>query len=312
MKAVSFVQGKVVVADVAPPTGPGLRVRITSSGICGSDLAMLASGFEIAGIPGHEMAGMLEDGTPVAIEPVVPCGRCEFCLSGNYQVCRDGVSRIFGVGRNGGMAEEIVVPERCLVRLPRRLDVATASLVEPLAVSVHGLRRARVQPTDRVIVIGGGTIGLCAVAAAVAIGCDVTLAARHDHQKAAGARLGAHSEPGGEYDVAIDSAGSDSGMNDACRWLRPNGTLLMLSASWSDVRLPGLELAAKEPLIVTSTMYGRDGVSRDVDQAATLLGLNPTIGQAIITHRFPLTQAAEAFAVAADRKSGSIKVVLEP
>jgi threonine dehydrogenase-like Zn-dependent dehydrogenase len=312
MKAVNFIGGKVVVRDVPPPDGPGIRVKITSTGICGSDLAMLDTGFEIAGIPGHEMAGILADGSPVAIEPQVPCGQCEFCRSGNYQVCRSGAERIFGVGRNGGMAEEIIVPERCLVRLPGRLDASTASLVEPLAVAIHGLRRARISPTDRVVVIGGGTIGLCAVAGAVGMGCEVALVARHDHQKQAGARLGASDEPKGEYDVAIDSAGTPAGSADACAWLRPNGKLLILSTFWDEVRLPGIPLSLKEPVIITSSMYGRDGVSRDVDHAATLLGLNPAIGDAIITHRFPLEAAAEAFEVARDRKAGVIKVLLEP
>jgi len=312
MKAVNYIDGKVAVLDVPSPSGPGIRVRITSAGICGSDLAILDSGFAISGIPGHEMAGCLADGTPVAIEPVAPCGTCEFCLSGNYQVCRSGVEMIYGVGRNGGMAEEILVPQRCLVALPRRLDVASASLIEPLAVAVHGIRRAEARPGDRVVIIGGGTIGLCAVAAAVAVGCEVSLVARHDHQRESGARLGARTEPAGEYDIAIDSAGSASGAREACDWLRPNGKLLLLSASWDDVKLPGLVLAAKEPIIVGSTMYSRSGVVRDIDNAAALLGVNPVIGDAIITHRFPLEAAAEAFAVARDRKAGAIKVVLEP
>jgi len=312
MKAVHYVDGKVAVLDVPPPTGPGVRVKIISAGICGSDLAMLDVGFAIAGIPGHEMAGVLADGTPVAIEPVTPCGHCEFCRSGNYQVCRSGVEAIIGVGQNGGMAEEILVPERCLVRLPSRIDVSTASLIEPLAVAVHGMRRADVRPTDRVVVIGAGAIGLCAVAAAVAIGCEVALVARHDHQKEAGVRLGARSEPSGEYDVAVDSAGSFSGTGEACDWLRPNGRLLLLSSSWDEIRLPGLTIASKEPVVVVSTMYSRDGVVRDIDNAATLLGQNPVIGEVIITHRFPLAAAEEAFAVARDRKAGVIKVILEP
>jgi threonine dehydrogenase-like Zn-dependent dehydrogenase len=173
------------------------------------------------------------------------------------------------------------------------------------------MRRAGARPGDRVVVIGGGTIGLCAVAAAKAIGCTVALVARHPHQLAAGARLGA-AEAAGEYDIAVDSAGSASGAADACTWLRPNGLLLLLSASWDDVRLPGLQLAAKEPAIIVSTMYSQDGVTRDIDNAAFLLGSNPAIGEAIITHRFPLEAAAEAFALARDRKAGVIKVVLEP
>jgi threonine dehydrogenase-like Zn-dependent dehydrogenase len=311
MKAVNYVGGRVVVTEVPAPCGPGTRVKITSSGICGSDLTMLDSGYEIAGIPGHEMAGVLADGTPVAIEPVIPCGRCEFCRAGQYQVCRSGAERIFGVGRNGGMAEEIVVPERCLVHLPSRVDLGTAALVEPLAVAIHGLRRAGVKRTDRVVVIGAGTIGLCALAAVTAMGCKVALVARHDHQKEAGTRLGAV-EPRDEYDVAIESSGSASGIADSCGWLRPNGKLLLLSSSWEDVRLPGLSIAAKEIDIIVSSMYCMDGVARDVDNAALLLGNNPLIGKAVITHRFPLAAAAEAFEVARDRKAGVIKVVLEP
>ena len=311
MKAVNYIGGKVVVKDVPAPSGPGVHVKIVSSGICGSDLAMLDYGFEVAGIPGHEMAGVLADGTPVAIEPVIPCGACAFCRTGQYQVCRSGIERIFGVGRNGGMAEEIVVPERCLVRLPPRLDLVTAALVEPLAVAIHGLRRAMVKPTDRVVVVGGGSIGLCAVAAIKAMGCKVALTARHAHQQDAGGRLGA-AEPSGEYDIAVESSGADSGMADACDWLRPNGKLLMLSSSWEDVRLPGVVIANKEIEFIVSMMYGMDGIARDIDNAALLLGNDPAIGDAIVTHRFPLSAAAEAFDVARDRKAGVIKVVLEP
>ena len=161
------------------------------------------------------------------------------------------------------------------------------------------------------VVLGGGTIGLCAVAAARAVGCEVALVARHDHQKLAGARLGA-TEPRGEYDVAVDSAGTATALADACQWLRPNGMLLLLAASWDTIELPGLVLAAKEIEISVSTMYGQDGVSRDIDNAARLLGANPLIGESIVTHRFPLAAAAEAFAVAADRRAGAIKVLLEP
>ena len=70
------------------------------------------------------------------------------------------------MSRNGGMAEEVIVPERCLVYLPSNVDVKDACLIEPLAVAVHGIRKAGVNGNKRVAIIGGGTIGLCAVAAA--------------------------------------------------------------------------------------------------------------------------------------------------
>ena len=311
MRAVRYEGGSVRLVDAPRPSGPGVRIRIRGCGICGSDLAMLASGFPLAGIPGHELAGETDDGTPVAIEPVAPCGECEFCARGDYQVCRSGTSTILGVGRDGGMAEELVVPERCLVRLPRALRVEDACLVEPLAVAVHGLRRAGIRGGERVCVVGGGAIGLCAVAASVAAGCETALVARHPAQIAAGRRLGALA-PDGEYDVAIDCAGTPSAAALCCERVRANGTLLLLAAFWDAIELPGLPVAAKELSIVASTMYGRHGVARDVDAAAALLAANPTLAEVLITHRFPLEAAADAFSAARDRAGGAIKVVIEP
>jgi threonine dehydrogenase-like Zn-dependent dehydrogenase len=311
MRAVRF-EGKAVRLVEAPaPSGDGVRVRIRGCGICGSDLAMLDSGFPLAGIPGHELAGELDDGTPVAIEPLAPCGGCEFCQRGDYQVCRSGVAMIFGVGRDGGMAEEVLVPERAIVRLPRRVRVEDACLVEPLAVALHGMRRAGLRGDERVCVVGGGPIGLCAVAASIAAGCETALVARHPAQIAAGRRLGAV-EPRGEYDVAAECAGNASASAECCERLRPNGTLLLLAAFWDALTLPGIPVAAKELAIVTASMYGRLGAARDVDTAAALLAANPAIAECLITHRFPLAQAPAAFAAARDRKAGAIKVVLEP
>ncbi len=311
MRAVHFEGGSVKVVDAPRPSGDGVRVRIRGCGICGSDLAILDSGFPVAGIPGHELAGELDDGSPVAIEPLAPCGHCEFCKSGDYQVCRSGVPMIFGIGRDGGMAEELVVPERALVRLPPAVPVRDASLVEPIAVGVHGLRRAGVRGGERVLVVGGGSIGLCAVAASVAAGCETALVARHPAQVAAGERLGT-ALLGGEYDVAIDCAGTPSAAVECCDRLRPNGTLLLLAAFWDKLLLPGFTACAKELQVVTSTMYGRQGAARDVDAAAAILAAKPSIGETLITHRFPLERAADAFAAARDRKSGAIKVVIEP
>jgi threonine dehydrogenase-like Zn-dependent dehydrogenase len=312
MRAVRFENGSVRVVETEAARGEGVRVRVRACGLCGSDLAMLDAGFALGGIPGHEIAGELDDGTPVAIEPLATCGRCEFCRVGDYEVCRLGNAAILGVGRDGGMADEVWVPERCLVRLPRGVAVRDACLVEPLAVAVHGLRRAHVHGAQRLVVIGGGAIGLCAVAAARAAGCEVALVARHEAQVRAGALLGAVDPDGREYDVAIECAGTASAAAEACARLRPNGTFLMLASCWDQFSVPGLVLGAKELTIVASLMYGRSGSGRDADAAAALLAATPELASTLITHRFPLEAAAEAFAAARDRKRGAIKVVLEP
>jgi 2-desacetyl-2-hydroxyethyl bacteriochlorophyllide A dehydrogenase len=262
---------------------------------------------------GHEFAGTLADGTPVAVEPIVTCGECDACRSGETQRCVVGPSMVMGVGRDGGMADECTVPASCLVRLPEGVATHDACLVEPLAVAIHGIRRGHVHGNQRVGVIGGGSIGIAAVAAAQAAGARVDLAARHDRQRAAGDRLGAGVIEEIDYDVMVEAAGTTSALTQAVERCRPGGTVVLLGTYWDgDVALPGMPLCMKEVTLVPASMYGRVGPSRDVDVAATLLAARPEIAEAMITHRFPLDAAAEAFAVARDRSAGAIKVVLEP
>ena len=151
---------------------------------------------------GHEIAGVLADGTPVAVEPVIGCGDCEPCKRGEYNLCPTQLDRFVGIGADGGMAEELIVPEHCLVSLASGVRPEDACLVEPLAVAVHGLRKAGLDSSTRVAVVGGGTIGLCAVAAATHAGAEVGLRARHDVQLDVGQRLGAQ-EIEGHYDVVV-------------------------------------------------------------------------------------------------------------
>lgn len=311
MRAVRCRDGQPYVADVPNPTGEGVVVRIASAGICGSDLHLLNFGLPLTF--GHEFAGLLPDGTPVAIEPIVPCGECDRCRDGDVQLCVRGPAMVFGVGRDGGMAEECLAPESSLVRLPTGVAASDACLVEPIAVSIHGVRRAGIRGTDRVAVIGGGTIGQTASIAAAATGATVDVRARHDRQREVAIRLGAGEVTGDGYDVVIEAAGTASALAEAADLCRAGGTILGLGSYWDGtVEMPGFTFSSKELTFVPAQMYGRQGPSRDVDVAATLLAQRPEIADALITHRFPLDGAVEAFATARDRAAGAIKVVLEP
>ena len=311
MRAVRYTPNGIDVIDVPSPQGDGVRVRMRSAGICGSDLHMLEHGYHPPVTLGHELAGELADGTPVAIEPLVPCGTCELCAAGDYNLCRSEPMMIVGIMRDGGMADELLVPPRCLVPLPAGVSARDACLVEPLAVAVHGLRKVGVHGGQRVGVVGGGSIGLCAVAAARATGAEVGIAARHEHQTAAAERLGARPIDG-EYDVVIECAGSASALQTACEIAKPGATLLLLSSYWDGLNFPGFIVMLKELRVQPSSMYGRHAAGRDIDGAAALLAANPEIPRAMITHRLPLDAAPEAFRIAQDRKAGAIKVVLEP
>lgn len=312
MRAVRASGKSVEVVSLPEPSGEGVRVRVRAAGICGSDLHMVAGGFLGDVVLGHEVAGVTDDGTPVAIEPLSPCGACAACVRGDYNLCERGPRMIHGVGCDGGMADEVRVPARALVRLPAGIALGDACLVEPLAVVLHGLRRAGLSGGERVAVVGGGAIGLCAVAAARAAGAEVLLEARHDPQRAAGERLGAAAKASGAYDLVVDAAGTESSFARAAELARPGGRISLVGSYWTPVGFPGFAVCLKELDVLPASLYSRSGAMRDIDAAAALLAATPELPRAIISHRFPLEAAPDAFATAADRRAGAIKVVLEP
>jgi threonine dehydrogenase-like Zn-dependent dehydrogenase len=314
MKAVRCVDNRAQVVNLPAPSGDGVRVKVASAGICGSDLHLIAM-WPLQATLGHEFSGHLTDGTPVAVEPLDPCWACDACRNGDYHRCVRGPAMVIGVGLDGGMAEECLVPESAIVPLPSGLSAHDACLVEPMAVAVHGMRRGGVHATECVAIVGGGAIGLCGVAAARAAGATVDLAARHDAQRDAGARLGAGTigdDATSGYDVVVDAAGTTESLQQCIDLAKPGARLILLATYWQGLQLPGFEVCMKEVTIVPAAQYNRQGPSRDVDVAATILATDPGIARTLITHRFPLDAAADAFAVAADRKAGAIKVVLEP
>jgi threonine dehydrogenase-like Zn-dependent dehydrogenase len=309
MRAVRAVDGAASVVDAPAPAGDGVRVKVASAGICGSDLHLLAWSLPV--VMGHEMAGTLADGRAVAVEPIAPCWSCPACHVGDYNRCAIGPAMVLGVGRDGGMADECVVPATAIVPLPSGVSAADGCLVEPLAVAVHGVRRVRVAAGDRVAVVGGGSIGQTALVAAQAVGAQVDLEARHDRQRDAAARLGAGPVSDG-YDVVVEAAGTAEALARAVELCRPGGRVLVLGTYWA----PGVELpravCLQEIDLIPASMYSRSGPSRDIDVAAAVLSSRPELADTLITHRFPLDAAVEAFAAARDRAAGAIKVVLEP
>ena len=318
MKAVRCIDGRMQLCDVPIPV-PGngqVLVSVASAGICSSDLHMARLGLLDEGTTvGHEIAGRLADGTPVVVEPVTPCGAtCDYCDGGNYNLCPTSVRQVLGIGAHGGMAEYVVADSAGIVPLAGLGDtVGDACLVEPLAVCVHGLRLAATGGGQRMLIIGGGALGLCAAAAARHAGADVAIEARHDAQRAAADRIGALAPDGGPYDVVVDAAGSPEALRLAARRTRRGGTVLLLANYWgTDIVLPGGSVMFKELRILTGIMYGRGPAGRDIETAVAVMETNPEVARALITHRFPLDATAEAFDAAARRAEGAIKVVLDP
>ena len=308
MKAVSYADGKVSFHAKAPnPKGDGILVDIASAGICGSDLHLLHSGAHSPHVAGHEIAGLTPNGKHVAIEPIIPCWDCELCHVGDYHICKNESLGI-GITSNGGMAEKILVPEHCLFELDKKVPLHDGCLVEPLAVSLHGLIKTKTTEKHKVAVIGGGTIGLCSILAAKYLGCHVDLYAKYDHQMEAGFKLGA-GEISGRYDRVVDCVANSQTQELSANTAKPGSWIILLGIPLKGINFPGMKMIMNEIQVFPSIMYSSTDGVRDFSLAAKLISKNTKIGEIIISHRFNLEDAEEAFRIADDKNSGSIKVV---
>ena len=312
MRGVRRTEQGIEVVDLPEPKGDGVRIHVRSVGICQTDVNLAKFG-PMPVTLGHEFAGELDDGTPVGVEPMIPCGSCEQCKRGDYLYCDRSHAMILGIGYDGGMAQQIVVPERCVVPLPRSLQAKDACLIEPLAVNLHSLALAQFRAGQRVCVVGAGLTGFGVLAAAAAKfrGAEVDMEAEHDHGREAAERIGVGTKPNGLYDIVIEADGSEDSIARAAEWCKPAGIVLLVAGYYSDKTFKVLPFVVKELHIIWGTYYGHHAAGRSVDSAASLLALHPEIAEAMITHRLPLDAAPEAFALI-ESATPSIKVVLEP
>jgi 2-desacetyl-2-hydroxyethyl bacteriochlorophyllide A dehydrogenase len=317
-----------------PPLVPGpgeVVVRVHSCGICGSDLHYYCG--QAAPPPvslGHEISGQVAavgsdgdfaTGDPVVVEPLISCGGCSFCRSGEPNLCPTLL--ILGNMAHGGFAEAVLVPASSVYRLPAGLDLDTAVLTEPLAVAVHATRVGTIGVGDHVLVLGAGAIGLLAAFAAAASGARVTVSARHPQQRSAAHALGAAAVIGSDRqdvlagtggsapDVVIEAVGGTAPTLDlALEVVRPGGRIIVLGFFTQEIRMHPLRFLMKEVHLTSSMTYSRSGPRPDFARALGLLARNRDLLASLITHRVSLSEIAHGFALAADKSSGAIKVAV--
>jgi threonine dehydrogenase-like Zn-dependent dehydrogenase len=309
VRAVRNAPPGVEVVDIDEPGGDGELVRVAVTGICASDLNYLRWGS--TQIAGHEFAGVLEDETPVAVEAIFGCGACVQCEQGSYNLCEEGPTAL-GMVDPGGMCEWYRAPRHALVPLPRGLDLADAALVEPASVAWHSCHLGGIGTDTRVAIVGAGAIGILAAASAQTMGAaDVAVEARHSHQHEARERIGAATTTAG-YDVVIETGGSESALHRAVQLARPGGTVVYVGVYDPDTTWPHQDAFMREVALRPSLGYGGHDGRREFAEAAQMLAARPELARMLITHRFPIEDAPEAFRVARDKSKGVFRVVVEP
>ena len=329
-RAVWGKDGLELIEDEPGALEPGwVRLRVEACGICGSDLHFWHGHIRpaLGTSPGHELVGTIVDGPAdladvrYAVSPNVTCGVCDFCRAGRTNLCGRGGPGL-GLGRHGGLAETVDAPLANLAPIPDGVDPVIASLTEPLAVTVRGVGLARVAPDDKVLVLGAGTIGLCAALVARDAAGEVAIVARHPHQRAAAERIGvtvlAEDEAvawGKEHrpEVVIESIGGTADtIRDAIRVAARGGRVVILG-TFSEPKAVDLQrLMMKEVALLGSFCYGAGDDGDEFTTAAQLTGRWQDELGALTTHQFPLDDVADAFGTADDKTTGAIKVTLTP
>jgi L-iditol 2-dehydrogenase len=319
--------------ETVPPDAiaPGsVRLRVTAVGLCGSDRHWFVDGaigrtsIVEPLVPGHEFIGVVLDGPRagerVAADPAIPCGRCATCSRGAGHLCPLG--RFAGYpGTPGALRAEMAWPADLLHPIPDRLLDDDAVLAEPLGIALHAVELADVRPGDRVGVFGCGPIGLLLVRLLDHLGARVVIATdvlehRLDVARSMGAdetRLvtatGGDAERAGpnlDLDVAFEVAGEDAAVDDAIHAVRPGGRVILVGIPGDERTSFVAEGARRKELAIRLCRRMR---ATDLPRAIALLA-NELVPTLLVSGRFELTRAAEAFATLATRDG--VKVVIQP
>ncbi|MDX1601126.1 MAG: alcohol dehydrogenase catalytic domain-containing protein [Anaerolineales bacterium] len=363
------------VVDMPDPPLPGarwLRVRNLQCGICASDMSLLYvkadPGVAPAALPGnqrfylgHEVVGeVVEVGPQVArfsvgdrvamesrfmgpnchtqeIEPP-----CRYCAAGQTRLCENASAGLGPVGAGGGWGDSYTAHEAEVWPIPEDLDMDQASLVEPMAVALHGVLRRPPQADDRALVIGAGIIGLLTVQMIKVLQPEahVAVMARYPHQQWMATRLGADElineseayervaeSTGGElytaplnrgmilggFEVIYDCVGSERTVHDALRWTRAGGAVVLVGIDLGELTIDLNPIWYQEVDLIGSNTFGVENwkgrMIHTFDLVIEMLQEGVLEHEGLITHRFPLSEYKQAVDTARDKTSGAIKVM---
>ena len=302
-------------------------IRVKAVGICGSDLHWFAEAgigatrLERPLVLGHELAGETEAGQRVAVDPAIPCRKCEFCQRGHPNLCPEVVFAGFG-DQDGGLREWITWDEKLLFPLPDFLTITDGLMLEPLGVALHATDLAKLKAGMTVGVFGCGPIGLLALQLSRLMGATRIIATDAlPHRVEAAKHFGAHhaflAENGAEVepilaasggrgvDVAFEFAGEQGAVDTAIATVVPGGKVVLGGIPAGDKTSFSASVARRKGLTFLLVRRMKHSYPRALDLA--IKGLVDV--RSLVTHHFPFSQASEAFRFAARREG--LKTIIE-
>jgi len=333
MKALVFDgPGQVRLKDHPKPeiSDDEVLIRTQFAAVCGTDAHMLNGGFPARNgiVMGHEASGVVEavgrrvthvtPGQHVVGSPIVICGDCLACRSGRYNVCEH--RKHLGIEADGVFAEYFKLPGYSVFASPPGLTPEEGALVEPAAVSYHAVCRAAPTPSDTVVVMGSGPIGLFILESVVAFGCQKIIVSGHrqrrlDLAKQLGAQLVVRPPDedleaivmeetnGSGADIVFEAVGRPDTIAESVRLVRSAGKIMMVGIPAGPVSFDFVHLVRREVDLLTS-----DASLFAYERTHELVAKKVLDARPLITHTFPFEQAIEA--IETSKAQDAVKVLI--
>lgn len=327
-----------------PKLEPGhVLVRVRAAGICGSEIGKVFGGdaHHYPMVLGHELAGEVAEVAPdvtitapgqrVVGIPLLPCFRCDRCSRGEYFWCR--AYGFVGARSFGAFAEYVSLPEDNVLQIPEALSWEQAALVEPATVALHNIERCCVRPGQRIVVFGAGTVGLLIIAWLRMMGIDDIIAVDVMPEKlsmaedlgASATLLAPERDPvhgileltdADGAEVTFETSGSPVAVEQAIQASRPRATIVQIGFLSSDLNLArrSFDLIARKELNLagSSMSYSLPFPGHEWTVTLTKCSSGEFPPAQLITHRFPLSEAEQAFDLVASGDKFHLKIVLLP
>ena len=334
MKAVVIEkQGAVALREVEKPSPPPgfVRVAVKAAAVCATDLEAISGGVAVNYplIPGHEWSGVVDAaaddagrkfiGKRVTGSNDVVCHTCPACVSGNLRYCPD--FKEIGFKKDGAYAEYVCVPAYGLCELPDSVPFTSAALAEPIGVALGTLDKADAKAGETLLVIGAGSIGLCMLQAARAIGMrKIVVAAQSGRRLSIAKKLGAFAtvetrggglkaameelHPGGS-DVVVDATGAEACIQDALKIARKGGRVALAGYGKGAV----MSIRIDDIHINNLKLIGAGNNWNKIGQAVRMMGDGAVDPQPLVTETLRLEQYDRALELARTRPEGFVKAV---
>ncbi|MET9849406.1 zinc-dependent alcohol dehydrogenase [Streptomyces ossamyceticus] len=319
--AVRYTAARTLDTAPAPGVEPGpgeVELAPAYVGICGTDLHIFHGDMDARvatpAVLGHEMSGRVlrvgpgvEDWAPgdaVTVMPLRWDDTCPACRAGHQHVCQN--LDFIGIDSPGAMQQRWTVPASTLIRLPEALALDRAALVEPTAVAVHDVGRAQVAEGEKVVVVGGGPVGVLIALVARAAGAEVRVVELSAHRRKLaqelgltvwdpatddiGTLVGAWTGDAGA-DVAFEVSGAAGGVDTAVEVLGVRGRLCLVAIHPQPREVNLHRFFWRELTLIGARLYDRS----DFEQAVSLVADGTIPADRLISKVVPLTQAPAAF-----------------